>query len=641
MCGILGLVSTRPDAELASRAVRLGRMIAHRGPDDHAWLAFGPAGIRFGKDEPAAGADQVVLIHRRLSILDLSEAGCQPLSDPTGRWHLVFNGEIYNYLELRSELEKLGVVFRTRTDTEVLLHALIRWGQSALPRLVGMFAFALLDVLERRLFLARDFFGIKPLLYARTEHGFAFASELPPLLEVPGVSRQVEPQRLFDYLRFGTTDHGDATLFRDIRQLPPAHCLELHESRGWAGEPVAYWKLDRSQSLDLSFAEAATKTRELFLDNVRLHLRSDVPVGAALSGGIDSSAIVACMRHVEPSLQLHAFSYIAEQAELSEERWIDLAAERSGAILHKVRPAADDLIADLDRLIRVQGEPFGSTSIYAQHRVFRAAREHNIPVMLDGQGADEMLGGYRFYNVTRLASLVRRGRLIEATRFLRSAGGLSGVGGRMRFAAQAIARILPGPLRSLGMSLAGRDLMPHWLRADWFRERKVREANVGSGSPRSVAEHLEQSLFETNLPMLLRYEDRNSMAYSIESRVPFLTPEFVSFLLRLPEQYLISREGVSKHVFREAMRGLVPDPILDRKDKIGFVTPEQQWLQRLKPWVESTLQSEKAKTIPAIDAAALQREWNDVSSGRRHFDSRVWRWVNFIRWAEAFDVQFA
>jgi len=641
MCGILGLISTQPDAELAVRAVRLGQFIAHRGPDDHAWLAWGSAGIRSGKEVPNAAAEQVVLVHRRLSILDLSEAGRQPMSDPSGRWHIIFNGEIYNYLELRRDLESAGPVFRTKTDTEVLLHALIRWGPAALPRLVGMFAFALLDTHERRLLLARDFFGIKPLLYARSSTGFAFASEIPPLLEVPGVSRQVHPQRLFDYLRFGTTDHGDATLFRDIRQLPPGHCLELREDRAWKGEPTPYWKLDRSQPLDLSFDEAATKTRELFLDNIRLHLRSDVPVGAALSGGIDSSAIVACMRQVEPSLELHAFSYVAEQAELSEERWIDLAAERSGAILHKVRPAAEDLVADLDRLIRVQGEPFGSTSIYAQHRVFRAAREQKIPVMLDGQGADEMLGGYRFYNVTRLASLLRRGKLIEATGFLRNAGGLSGAGGRMRFAAQAIARILPGPLRSVGMSLVGRELMPNWLSAEWFRQRGVVEGKVGSRTPRSLLEHLEQSLFETNLPMLLRYEDRNSMAYSIESRVPFLTPDLATFLLRLPESYLIARNGTSKHVFREAMRGLVPDAILDRRDKIGFVTPEQQWLRQLQPWVEATLRSDSAHSIAALDPAALQREWAEVLAGKRHFDSRVWRWINLIRWAEAFRVQFA
>lgn len=640
MCGILGLISTQPDDALAARAVTLGALLAHRGPDDHSWLAFGPQGIRIGKEPPAPAPDHVALVHRRLSILDLSEAGRQPMSDPSGRWHLVFNGEIYNYVELRAELESGGAAFRTRTDTEVLLHALLRWGTAALPRLVGMFAFALLDVRERRLLLARDFFGIKPLLYARTAAGFAFASEIPPLLEVPGVTREVHPQRLFDYLRFGATDHGDATLFRDVRQLPPAHCLELAADRGWSGTPTPYWKLDRSQPLELSFDDAARRTRELFLDNVRLHLRSDVPVGAALSGGIDSSAIVAAMRHVEPAIELHAFSYVAEQAELSEEQWIDAAAERSAAILHKIRPAAEDLIADLDRLIRVQGEPFGSTSIYAQHRVFRAARERKIPVMLDGQGADELLGGYRFYNVTRLASLVRRGRLVEAGRFLRAAGRLSGSGGTMRFAAQAMARLLPGPLRSLGMSLVGRDLMPRWLRADWFRERGVAEANVGARAPRRLVEHLEQSLFETNLPMLLRYEDRNSMAYSIESRVPFLTPEFATFLLRLPEEHLIARDGTSKAVFRAAMRGLVPDAILDRRDKIGFVTPEQQWLRQLQPWVEATLHSERAHAIAPLDLAVLQREWNDVLAGTRHFDHRVWRWVNLIRWAETFDVRF-
>jgi asparagine synthase (glutamine-hydrolysing) len=578
-------------------------------------------------------------MHQRLSILDLSTAGRQPMTEPTGRWHIVFNGEIYNYVELRSELERLGHAFRTASDTEVLLNAFIEWDRAALTRLIGMFAFAVLDAQRGRLFLARDFFGIKPLYYARPGADLVFASEIKALLGWPGLRRGAEPQRLYEYLRFGQTDHGGGTLFQAVRQLPPGHCLDVTQAHGWAGEPEPYWRLQARERFDVSFDEAARRVRQLFLDNIRLHLRSDVPVGAALSGGIDSSAIVAAMRAAQPRLELHAFSYVADRADLSEERWIDAAALRADAILHKVRARPEELLDDLDRLVELQDEPFGSTSIYAQHRVFRAAREHGIPVMLDGQGADEMLGGYRMYFVTRLASLVRRGGLGRAWKFLRAASALPG-GGRARLAAQCLGSLLPARLRRLGMAAAGRGLMPKWLNRTWFIRRGAGPHLATRPSARSLTEHLEQTLCETSLPMLLRYEDRNSMAHSIESRVPFLTVPLATFLLQLPEEYLIGRDGTTKNVFRHAMRGLVPDVILDRRDKIGFVTPERQWLLELRPWVEKSLTSECAGAIRALDLPAMCAEWQRVREGGRRFEAPVWRWVNLIRWAQRYGVEF-
>jgi asparagine synthase (glutamine-hydrolysing) len=363
-----------------------------------------------------------------------------------------------------------------------------------------------------------------------------------------------------------------------------------------------------------------------------LHLRSDVPVGAALSGGIDSSAIVAAMRAVEPRADLHTFSFVADDPTIGEEQYADLAAKSAGATARKVRIEPGELAADLDRLVATQDEPFGSTSIYAQYRVFRLAREHGIKVMLDGQGADELLAGYHGYFPERLGTLIGRGQWFKAYAFAKQASRRPGVGGQTMLLARGLKRVLPGRV-----GLRGR---PRWLNASWFARNGVEE----EAEPRCarqtdrLRDRLYRTLTRTSLPALLRYEDRNSMAWSIESRVPFLTPALAEYVLSLPEEYLISPDGVTKHVFREAMRGIVPDAILDRRDKIGFATPEQKWLSELGPWVGDTLA--RVERVPALDAVAVQREWKAVQDGNKPFDWRVWRWVNLVRWAEACDVRF-
>jgi asparagine synthase (glutamine-hydrolysing) len=488
------------------------------------------------------------------------------------------------------------------------------------------------------LFLARDFFGMKPLYYVRPADAggvFAFASEIKALLDWLPLKRTVHAQRLYEYLRWGCTDHGGDTLFEHVRQLPSAHYLEVPLDRPDRLEPVRYWHPPEDVLHDISFDEAARQVRELFLKNIHLHLRSDVPVGAALSGGVDSSSIVAGMRVVDADADIHAFSYIAEDPAISEERWVDLVVARAGAVVHKVRPAPGELIADLDRLIYTQDEPFGSTSMYAQYCVFRAAAREGIKVMLDGQGADEMLAGYGQYAPARLSTLLKRGRFLAAARFAGRAAALSG--GRIKLWLHAARLLLP----ALGKKLVGRWLMPAWLDGAWFQNHGV--ALFPATAPRQhegLHAELRQTLIATSLPQLLRYEDRNSMASSIESRLPFLTPALAEFLLRLPEDFLLGRDGMTKSVFRQAMRGIVPDAILDRRDKIGFATPERTWLTTLRPWVETALASERARSIAALNGPALTRDWQAIIAGRAKFDFRVWRWVNLIRWADCFDVVF-
>jgi asparagine synthase (glutamine-hydrolysing) len=639
MCGIAGLVLTsaaRVDGKLARGLLD---DLEHRGPDDAGLLALRGRQVSLHREAAEDFVANAILVHRRLSIIDLSPAGWQPMRSPDGRYFIIFNGEIYNYLELRAELSALGYRFRSDSDTEVLLAAYAEWGAKALHRLTGMFAFAILDVEQQKIFIARDFFGIKPLYYGRWRDGFVFASEINAILRLPGVSRRINPQRLYDYLRFGVTDYGGETLFDAVRQLPAAHYLEVWLEDARVSAPVRYWQVDPNERIDLSFDQAAYRLRDLFLESVSLHLRSDVAVGAALSGGIDSSSIVAAMRHVAPRQTIHAFSYIADDPAVSEERWVDLIGETVNLVVHKARPQPAELVSDLESLVALQGECFVSTSIYAQRRVFQLAGEAGIKVMLDGQGADEMLAGYQTYIAARLVSLVRQGRLGEAARFVWRARRSHGPR-NWRLWLRALDFVMPPKVQAPLRRWIGEDLMSPWLNAKWFQDRDVTSASLNYGKGTDVLKQtLVRTLSDVSLPALLRYEDRNSMASSIESRVPFLTPALASFVLALPEEYIISADGTTKAVFRKAMRGIVPDAVLDRSDKIGFVTPENRWLVALRPWVERQLSSRTALEFSPINARRMVSEWSDIVAGRRRFDSRVWRWLNTILWVEKFAME--
>jgi asparagine synthase (glutamine-hydrolysing) len=646
VCGLLGVVEAPPGLLDRSRVERLFALLHHRGPDDRGWLALKGEAVRRGSDATDLAGD-VVLLHTRLSILDLSPAGHQPMSTSDGRLHLSFNGEIYNYLELRSELESLGHEFVSGTDTEVLLAAYAQWGPACLKRLIGMFAFAVVDAKRRVLVLARDHFGIKPLFYAPLPGRLAFASEIPPLLELPGVDRRANAQRVYDYLRFGRLDHGAESMFAAIRQVQPAHYVELSLDAPDQILEQPYWQLEPAPLDGLTLDHAAERLRELFLESVRLHLRSDVPVGAAFSGGVDSSGNVTAMRLLSGnSLELHTFSYIPEDPQLSEERWISLVAQETGAIAHAVTPGPQELQTDLDRLIDVQAEPFASTSIYAQYRVFELAGKAEIKVMLDGQGPDELFGGYRSYLPARLAGLLVRGRLLSGARFVAATSSLPGTSSTdvvktaIKGSTTVVKGWLPDAVRGPARRLRGRASLPGWLDGNWLAARGIDISGPfhppdGTGALR----HQLLDSVESSLRTLLRYEDRNSMASSIESRVPYVTPAIAEFAAGLPDHYLIGPDGIGKLVLRRSLRELVPDQILDRRDKIGFNTPETAWLLALAPWVDGVLDSEAAHAAGPLRSKEARKSWQTGRDQRGGFDPATWRWLNFVRWVDRFAVE--
>lgn len=639
MCGIAGLIAAPGRDVAALDAALMSSAMEHRGPDDLGFMGWRKGDeVRIARDavEAIQGA-QVAFAHRRLSIIDEGEGGWQPMATEDGRYVLTYNGEVYNYVELKAELEGAGEVFATQSDTEVLLKALGRWGVAkTLPRLVGMFAFALLDTQAGTVTLARDPFGIKPLSYAPLKGGLAFASELTQLLTQSGVSRTVDAGALYDYLRFGFTDRGARTLFQGIRHLPPAHYAVVDVQEPDRVEPQRYWRAELKPTLDITFDEAAARLRELFVESVALHLRSDVPVGAALSGGIDSSAVVGAMRELEgPGLDLHTFTFVAPGADVNEEAWADMAARHANANAHKVSMNGKDLVAELDGLIATQGEPFGSTSIFAQNRVFALARENGIKVTLDGQGADEILAGYVPFLAARMATMIKSGQWPRAAAFLGHLDGKAGVFARaMRF-------VLPTALQGPARRMIGEGLVPAWMDGAWFAHQGVEPRAAQKPVSGDVLRHeLLASLTDRVLPSLLRYQDRNAMAYSVESRVPFLTTKLVDFLYALPEEFLVSDQGQTKAVFRAAARGLAPDAILDRTDKIGFAAPEEQWLGEAGDWLDGVLSSDMLKSIPAFDQSAMRREVDGVRAGEKRLTGEVWRWINLVRWAETFDVEF-
>ena len=639
MCGLCGIIWREPGVMTANQGERILSSLAPRGPDDQGAIYFGD-GTFLRVDRPVdATAVKAVLLHRRLSILDLSRAGWQPMESPDGRHELVFNGEIYNYLELRDELAERGYgPFRSGGDTAVLLAAYRCWGTGVLDRLNGMFAFAVLDRQEEKIFVARDPFGIKPLYFASWRHGHAFASEIKALLQLPGVSREIDPQRAYDYLHHNVTDFGSASMFASVAQIPAGHHMTFDLKR--ANDlpvPVRYWHPRPNPRPEHNFEDASERVRELILEGVRLHMRSDVPVATALSGGIDSSVIACTVRHLFPDAEIHAVSYLAEDPELSEERWIRQAADRARVILHTVRATPADLLNDLDDLVRIQEEPFVSTSIYAQYCVFREARQQGIKVMLSGQGADEMFGGYKLFIAARLATLLRRGQWIRASRFVRRLQGHPVAGSAVRQFIYALGMVLPERMVTQLMGIGGRDAAPSWLEATWFDERGVRRAvhRWHAESSDVLAEMLSRARAETSLPMLLRYEDRNSMAFSVESRVPFLSRPLAEFVQSLPESFLIDEQGTTKAILRHAMRGIVPDEILDRQDKVAFATPERDWLIRLRPWVDSVLSGDEVEEIPFLRTEQLRRQWDAVLRGDRDANYKVvWRCLNLIRWMQ-------
>lgn len=631
MCGLFGYYSFRSaehSESVQSRLLAAKCALYHRGPDDCGLETFS---ILHGFD---VFEGSLSLGHTRLSIIDLSLGGHQPMHSNGGRYTIVFNGEIYNYRELRSELKGAGFAFYTDSDTEVLLAAWEHWGSSGLSRLIGMFAFVVYDRQDQSLTMVRDAFGIKPLFYSSFEGTISFASELPALLELLPFTPDLDLDRVGDFLVFGQYDDSESTFYRDIKTLSPGHYvrIDLQDSNELA--PRRWWWPSIKERADLSFEDAACQLRAMFLNSVRMHMRSDVAIGATLSGGIDSSAIVCAMRYLDPEIDIHTFTYVARGLPCDEERWADIVNAHVNAIPHKVIIGPNDLLNDLDALIHTQGEPFGTVSVYAQYRVFKLAKECGISVILDGQGADESLGGYDGYPVQKLRDLLDDLNISEVRQFLTACSRSSSKTGTNLIIRLIVSFFSNQFKHSLSSLNPMQKRFPSWINKralplKYYRKPLPPLMPDSQRKRRHLANRLRHDLTSGRLKRLLRYADRNAMTFSIENRVPFLTTEISEFLLSLPSHYLVSSDGVTKRIFRAAMRGIVPDVILDRSDKVGFEAPLPPWLGT--EFEVITKMKDKASTEPLIKSDELKGIYEKTIISRE-ITPEFWRLISYLGW---------
>lgn len=598
MCGLCGVVDLDEPPQRATVDQWLDGL-AHRGPDGRGVFA----------------ADGVCLGHLRLAIIDLSNAGLQPMHD--GDLKLLHNGEIYNYVELREELRARGHRFTTLTDSEVILAAYREWGERCVERFNGMWAFVIWDDTRRRLFCSRDRLGIKPFYYRLKGSRFAFASE-PWLLRDGGPNLRA----VRDYLEQGYLDEGDETFFADVVRLPPGHSLSFD----WTGlRRWRYWSLEPSDPP----ADPVAAVRETFLDAVRLQLRSDVPVGTCLSGGIDSSSIAVAVAHHGHEHQKTVTAYF-DDAGFDERPYADAVVERTGAEPHWVTFAADELVADLPAIVRAQGEPFGSTSICAGWYVMREAKRTGLTVMLDGQGGDELFGGYRASLGYRVSDLLRSGRVADAASELRAFA--QSYGPRWT----AVALTTPHLSERLRLALRGRLRGGSVLVASELRETPPGAGMNGAAFSDGLRRQLHLLVTHRGLPELLRYEDRNSMAHSLEARVPLLDHRLVQLAFSLSGEDLI-RRGETKSVLRRAIAGLLPPEVVARRDKLGFVTPEARFLRgALGSFAADVFTSQSFRQRGFVDARAAEERLARHRRGDIHAGMELWRALNLELWARQF-----
>lgn len=667
MCGIAGILSQVPVATAV--LLSMNNAIRHRGPDDEGYALFSQSGpVCFGgNDSPEevfvthsehrpqgllenadTSCGYLAFGHRRLSIVDLSVLGHQPMSYANGRYWITYNGEIYNHLELRTELEAAGYRFVSHSDTEVILAAYDHWGEECLSRFNGMWAFALYDTKAGTLFFARDRFGVKPLYYWVAPDGaLYFGSEIKQFTVVPGWRAQVNGQRAYDFLVWGLTDHTEETLFKHVYQLRPGHSA-IVDVQSWTGHVAGgrlqanRWYTLTAQPFTGTFVEAATQFRDKFVDSVALRLRADVAVGSCLSGGLDSSSIVCVANQLLRDQDAHSlqstFSACADVAKFDERIWIKEVVKKTNVDAHYVVPSLENLFAESPLIAWHQDEPYASTSIYAQWNVFRLAAENDVKVMLDGQGADEQLAGYQAYFAPRLLGLLLKGKWVAfwlEMQMIRRMHGYS----MQKLLSSVGSFFLPQRLQNFVRRATGRAYTsPAWLNASALGAEPANPFIKFGGPTNSIKSLSISQLTATNLQMLLHWEDRNSMAHSIESRVPFLDFRLVEFVLGLPDEYKLS-SGITKQVQRAGMSGILPDTIRDRRDKLAFVTPEEVWLKELAPDLFRAKLDLAIQRSGGILKPSAREELEDIISGRRPFNFGVWRMISFGEWLDQFSVE--
>lgn len=605
---MIGLNGRKADPSVVER---MAYSLQHRGPDEKGSFVQGSVGFGF----------------RRLAILDLSHAGHQPMVSPDGKRILVFNGEIYNYLELRRELQTLGHIFRSSGDTEVLLAAYSQWGAECLPKLNGMWAFLIYDLAEEKIFGARDRFGVKPLYRFQCNDAVFFASEIKAIRNTNYYQNEVNWAVASTFLTQGLLDVNAETFYSGIEQIPPGSAFEFTldgRQRQWQ-----YWSLDHLPVVPTDDPPSAFYN--LFEDAVRIRMRSDVPVGICLSGGLDSTSILCAVARLRngisppPDRSLEAFSYLT--AEFDEARYIDDTIQQTGAHLNKLLVDPQLLLKKLEQVLWYHDEPLHSMTAIIGFELMRLAAMTGVKVILNGQGADETIGGYHSYFSHYWQGLFRDFRFKEAWREIKANSVVHGndpsrtVISTLRRLSQGMLRSFTSYQRLVQLKQRRQALKNAWFTGDFLGHLPTEECHSGY----HLRDVLKISITEEPLPLYLRIEDRNSMAHSIEARLPFLDYRLVTLLFNLPAQWKM-RGPWNKYVLRESMKDRIPESVRLRSDKMGFPYPSKKWFSTtLYEPMQDILSSQEFRERGIYNVEIIRKDLdrqrsNEIDASRAFFN---------------------
>lgn len=631
MCGIAGYIEFGgPEISKGAPYKIISEMldtIIHRGPDDYGISIYGydtnedikdKFRVKVNKDFPR----RVVLGMRRLAILELSEKGHQPMQSHDGSIEIIFNGEIYNYIELREEL-KANARFDSGSDTEVLIEAYRQWGIDMLNKLDGMFAFVILDKERQKIICARDPIGIKPFYYHFTKSCFVFGSEPKVVLKGLGVAGSADLISASEFFMIGVTDHEEDTFYSEVKQLPGGCFMDIpfrgdiNLRRYWNAPP----------GLLSEEGDYKKETYENILLSVKRHLRADVTIGTSLSGGIDSGTIVTAAGEIlgKDAHTYNTLTFTYPEFKDDESEYAKTIAANSGMKWHPVIPDTGTLSNDLEKMMIGMGEPFSTLSMFAQYKVMQEAHKIGIKVMLDGQGGDEIYLGY-----PRVAQrvLLENLRGLKMLKFLKEAKGLK------KNASLPVIRSLPGNLffssPSIPLKRNFRRLENYVNKDILHMYRKAIANDVYSG--KNIFEVQLDELTKYCLPRLLKYTDRNSMAFSVESRVPHLSKIMLDYALRLPLNWRV-RDGWTKYSVRKAMEGKLPDKILWSNLKKGFPIPQKYWVEKLKGSLEEWLSLDRLNGVIKKDNIIK------AINGGKGDEPHLWRAISFGSWVNLMNVK--
>lgn len=660
MCGICGIINRENNFDLIAGIKKMTSILRHRGPDDEGYFIATnqQKSVLAGNDTPENvfhshysycphelindfhGTGMLAFGHRRLSIIDVSPAGHQPMCSSDQQNWIVFNGEIYNYLEIREELKVKGYTFLSDSDTEVILTAYSHWGTDCVRHFNGMWAFVIYDHQERKLFGARDRLGVKPLYYYFENDRFLFASEQKALVKSGLVNTGLNERAVFDYLVLSHSQPEMEGFFKNIYELEQGRCfeLELDEMKFRTFRffnPLDIQELPNKNSIQFYSEELFS----LLQNAVAIRTRSDVEVGACLSGGIDSSYIVMLLddffKKNKHSYIPKVFTAIYPGYQFDESKWAQKVVDHTSVEWFSTEPKADELLNDLQTMLYAADTPMLTTSTYAQFKVMQLAGETGIKVLLDGQGADELFAGYTNLDNIYLNELATRFRLL--TLFQEISSGDKGNGKMKKWLLADMRSIVQGLPSTLSKFLYEQSVFElKYVRPELKSQFSSRFGKLSFPFGSNLNKVLKQYSGGEKLQTMLRLEDRMSMNFSVESRTPFSDDvNLISYALALPSNLKING-GVRKYILRESGRGFLPDEITDRKDKIGFQTPEQSWLASLKNGIPDLLLS---NIDEFVDSNQLKNDLRRlIDSPTSTMNSRLLRFLFLSQWREVYQI---